>query len=165
MRRPWRLTGSVAGDAQTWIVYNYTEGLWHCCGDDGCTGTTTSETFEAVPPSLWSAEPSTQTSSATHISATASAEHNGTDGTGLSPGTKIGIGVSAAIAGLSILASVIFFVLWRRSQSSAEQRREALSPDYVNEDSATILERFQGKERLELSGEHAGIRELASERI
>jgi hypothetical protein len=146
-------------------VYNYTERLWHCCGDDGCTGTHTSEIFEAVPPSLWSAVPSAPISSATHPSATASAEYNGTDGTDLSPGTKIGIGVSAAIAGLAILARVVFFVLWRRSKTSAEQRREAFSPNYVNEESAITLKRFQRKKRLELSGEDAGIRELASERI
>lgn len=167
MRYLWRLIGPVAEDSQTWIVYNYTEGLWHCCGDDGCTGTPTSQTFEAVPPSLWSAVPSSPTSrpSTPRSSATASAEQDGTGETGLSSSAKIGIGVSAAIAGLAILASVVFFVLWRRSKSFAEQRHKALSPYDFNEDSAIILKRPQRKERLELAGEDAGIRELASERI
>jgi hypothetical protein len=97
-------------------------------------------------------------------SATASAEQDGTGETGLSPNAKIGIGVSAAIAGLAILASIVFFVLSRRSKSFAEERHKALSPHDVSEDSALILERPQRKECLKLSGQDAGIPELASER-
>ncbi|KAF2803247.1 uncharacterized protein BDZ99DRAFT_503296 [Mytilinidion resinicola] len=46
----------------TEIIYNYTENLWHCCGDQYCTSDPpTDVTFQAVSPKQWSALPLTQT--------------------------------------------------------------------------------------------------------
>ena len=117
-----RLLRRKAGDAETWIQYNNTEGLWHCCGSNGCTGIPTSETFQAVAPSQWSALPSTSmTQSSSTISTTttpsSSPSPSSTGNEGLSTGAKAGIGVTAAIAGVAIILALVFLGLWRKARS------------------------------------------------
>jgi hypothetical protein len=116
-----RLLRRKAGDAETWIQYNNTEGLWHCCGSNGCTGIPTSETFQAVAPSQWSALPSTSTQSSSTISTTttpsSSPSPSSTRNEGLSIGAKAGIGVTATIAGVAIILAIVFLGLWRKAHS------------------------------------------------
>jgi hypothetical protein len=117
-----RLLRRKAGDAETWIQYNNTEGLWHCCGSNGCTGIPTSESFQAVAPSQWSALPSTSTtqSSSTTSTTTTPSSSTSPSSTGnedLSIGAKAGIGVTAAIAGVAIILALVFLGLWRKAHS------------------------------------------------
>ena len=122
-----RLLRRKAGDAETWIQYNNTEELWHCCGNNGCTGIPTSETFQAVAPSQWSALPSTSiaqsssTTSSTYTPTTtnpsSSPSPSSTGNEGLSIGAKAGIGATAAIAGVAIILATVFLGLWRKAHS------------------------------------------------
>lgn len=118
---------SCTGDAATWIQYNNTEGLWHCCGSNGCTGIPTSESFQAVAPSQWSALPSTSmaqsssttSSTYTHTTTTPSSSPSpsSTGNKDLSIGAKAGIGVTATIAGVAIILAIVFLSLWRKARS------------------------------------------------
>lgn len=118
-----RLLRCKAGDAATWIQYNNTEGLWHCCGSNGCTGIPTSESFQAVAPSQWSALPSTSTAqsssttSSTTTTPSSSLSPSSTGNEGLSIGAKAGIGVTATIAGVAIILAIVFLGLWRKARS------------------------------------------------
>jgi hypothetical protein len=121
-----RLLRLKAGDAQTWIQYNNTEELWHCCGSNGCTGIPTPETFQAVAPSQWSALPSTstaQSSSTTSITYTlttttpSSPSPLSAGNESLSIGAKAGIGATAAIAGVAMILAIVFLILWRKTHS------------------------------------------------
>ncbi|KAF2716044.1 hypothetical protein K431DRAFT_308099 [Polychaeton citri CBS 116435] len=114
---------SCTGDSQTWIQYNYTQQLWHCCGDAGCTGTPTSETFQGVPPASWSAVPSTaipfgdaQESGATTslVTVTATPSSSASSGSSLSTGAIAGIAVLAVLLGIALIAALTFLILWRK---------------------------------------------------
>lgn len=125
-----------ASDARTWIQYNTTQAVWQCCGDNGCNGTVTDETFAAVSPSDWTAVASTQTSttsvsgstisSSTTLSpaaptlttASPSSAGGSTGRGGMSTGAEAGIGVGCSVAGIATLAAIIFGVLWKRRRAS-----------------------------------------------
>lgn len=167
----WLAVGK-ADDYTTYITYNYTEELWHCCGDRGCTGTPTDETFQAAAPSLWTAVPSARISSSaasapaltsptnpTQTSSTADQSNQSTE-PGLSTAAKAGIGVAAAIAAVAIITSIIFFALWRRARSAAVQRQESTGWNTPLQDP----ERIGGpvEQPAELPEEDAAMRELSS---
>ncbi|KAK4543676.1 hypothetical protein LTR36_005321 [Oleoguttula mirabilis] len=131
---------SCTDDDQTYIEYDQTDGVWQCCGNSGCgNGVTSDETFTAIAQSDWTALPLSQTSTAaatTTLSTTSSSvssitssgitatstptsSSTGRAGTGgLSTGVQAGIGVACGIAGLSIVAAITFWVLWRRRRVS-----------------------------------------------
>lgn len=123
---------SCTGDGQTWIEYNLTEQLWHCCGSSGCNGTPTAETFQAVAPEQWSAVPSLQTSSASAVAgdatvtatATATATPKSND-----TGLVAGVAVVAVIAGLALVACLAFLLLWRK----AVNRRRSTEQDVLRQ--------------------------------
>lgn len=124
------LTCWVADDGETWIQYNQTADLWHCCGDSGCDGTVTSETFKAVAPVSWTAVASTQSATASKTAsststrtATASAttaaggkgnKHKNDKDSGLSTGAIAGIVVACGVAGVTLIVAIVIWLLWRR---------------------------------------------------
>ena len=145
-----KLIWPVAWYTQTWIVYNNTEGLWHCCGDKGCTGIPKNETFQAVAPSQWSALPSAATSThlvtltTSSLTSLASSPSSSTSlvsspslkpgqeirktGQGTNTGVKIGIGVASTVAGLAIMAAMFLFILWRKKVKSSFRAAAAKIP-------------------------------------
>lgn len=138
----------IAGDNETWIQWDSSENAWACCGDNGCDGTTTGETFKGVAPAQYSAVPSVATSassSAATSTKSSTTSSTGTAGTtpassddnndggnsnddgGLSSGTIGGIAAGVAIGVVAVLAAVGFFV-WRRRRSN--KMNDTAEPGY-----------------------------------
>ncbi|WPG99202.1 Hypothetical protein R9X50_00201300 [Acrodontium crateriforme] len=142
-----------SGDSQTWVKWNVSEKLWHCCGDNGCLGgAVTPTTFTGISPQNWSALPkdqivtsSSSSSSATTPatatatpttsvsqtpSATASPSTSPSSGAGLSSGAVAGIGVACGVAGLALIAGVVFLFIRNRRKNRAAAATAAAANDH-----------------------------------
>lgn len=157
------LTSLGAGFNQTYIQWNSTEGLWHCCGDNGCgqPNSPSGVAFQAVKQGNWSALPSTVTSTmstATPTSSPASAatstvssgtaiESNKSSGD-LSTGAQAGIGVGVGVAGAAAISALAFWFRRRRKRIGAKNDAEVqgmMSQKY-DEDHPSYLGSPQPKE-------------------
>ncbi|CAK4031565.1 Hypothetical predicted protein [Lecanosticta acicola] len=118
----------------TWIQYNNSEQLWHCCGNDDCgqPNTPSNETFQAVAQTAWSALPSTATSTASTATATGTngasqtsnaSSNNDSDNSssGLSTGAQAGIGVGVAVGAIVVITAFAFWFLRRRKNSGGAE--------------------------------------------
>ena len=106
----------AAGDKQPFISWSDKKDKWQCCGDYGCDGVVTGETFDAVSPSKWSAIPS-----------------NGDDSSsnGLSTPATAGIAVAAAVVVIAILGLGGWCLLRRRKQSTGRKFNKAAQGQYA----------------------------------
>ena len=144
---------------ETYIQWNYTLDVWECCGDNGCNGTVTIDTFSALPPSQWSAIPtdaatslsqsstlasqistsgSTTMVTTASISSSTTASQTGSKSKGggaLTTGDKAGMGVAIGIAGIAFIAAVFAIALWRRERS-----RKISANDSTTANTSTAME-------------------------
>ena len=113
---------SLAGDAQTWIRWDNSASAWQCCGDDGCDGTPTDETFNAISPARYSAVPSVPTSaSSAAVTSSKSSGHIDDQDNGLSAGTIGGIAAGVAGGVIAVLTAIIV-PLWIKRRNASKQR-------------------------------------------
>ncbi|KAK3622161.1 hypothetical protein LTR22_024924 [Elasticomyces elasticus] len=143
--------GSCTGDYQTWIFYNATVSKWQCCGNSACGTVTSTEQFQAIAPNRWTAVPSMQTSSSaalgkastlisyavsstsgtstsastSRIASSNSDSGSNKSGGGLSTGAQAAIGLGCVLAGIGILAAVVFWIFRSRKSARDEQDSEA----------------------------------------
>lgn len=127
------------------MIWNTSQGLWHCCGDDWCNynnKTVSDETFNAVGAQAWKPISNETTSrlassSATIVSSTlglpstivapsniTSSSGNAStasEGTGLSDGAAIGIGVGTGVGAIVTLMVAVWLGLRTRRKRSAVQ--------------------------------------------
>ncbi|KAK3722995.1 hypothetical protein LTR37_002141 [Vermiconidia calcicola] len=138
------------GDSQTWIQWDNSVSAWRCCGDDGCDGSPTTETFQASPPQRFVAVASAMSTTSSTASATsssrpasssssssASASPTLTDtgsGGGLSSGAVAGIAVAGAVVGLALVGAVLWFC-WRRRKADRKQNQAAPEASWQQQDS------------------------------
>lgn len=160
------------------VVYNNTQGLWHCCysSEDQTSANCAnpgSESFKALPPESLSAQPSytkpplssstaltstTSTTTTAPLSPEAVTSPTSSSSDHLSSGTKAGIGVGVAIAVLAIITVLLFVFL--RKRSTGIRKQEPVFHDDKAQEMGTdnyraqeMSAEFAGKPHVELDGE------------
>ncbi|KAK3114035.1 hypothetical protein LTR53_008045 [Teratosphaeriaceae sp. CCFEE 6253] len=146
----------IATNLYTFAIYNSSAHQWDCCGEGGCNGTVTGETFSAIAPSQWSAVPTTATNSA-NVAATVSvpspssaststttsvassttpvstatttptsSPQPATKGTSLSTGAKAGIAIAIVVVVLAVIAAAVFLTLRKRRRAAVANDQSGL---------------------------------------
>ena len=145
-----------ANDSQTWIQWNPNTKVWECCGNEGCNGSSPSETFSAIARASWSpiktapqssTAPTFPSSTSSSLSSMTSMgpNVNGTqydegsdssEGTMLSTGAQAGIGVACGLFGLAAVLAIGLLMIKRykkrRGTDGQGQEQGHVLPDVAS---------------------------------